>query len=274
MRTLIKKGVAYVFLTVVAITVIIPFVYIVLISFGEYVTDVSSVIPKSFTLNNYIALFTKFKFSKWMINSLILSFSSMILCLIMTSITVYVLSRLKFTGKEQFFNIILLVQIFPLTLSMVSINKIFVSLGLLNKLSGLVIIDSVMASMGLVLLAKGFFDTIPYELDEAAMIDGANIGKILIYIILPLVKPMLAIVAIQSFVLTYNEYVIANVVMTNGFDSMTLAVGLQSMITGQYGTNWSVYCAGAVVGSVPMLILFYSLQKYFIAGLTDGGIKF
>src|SRR5690606_24215866 len=121
--------------------------------------------------------------------------------------------RLKFYGRTALFNIFLLIQIFPLTLSMVSIFHIFVQLNLVNRLPGLILINSVLASAGLVLLAKGYFDSIPYDLDEAAMIDGANIYQILFKITLPLAKPMIAIVAIQSFVIAYNEYVLASVIM-------------------------------------------------------------
>ncbi|HOR96629.1 MAG TPA: ABC transporter permease subunit, partial [Bacilli bacterium] len=198
---------------------------------------------------------------------------TMVITVILVSVTVYVFSRLRFLGKEKLFNFLLLIQIFPLTLSMVSIFRIFVAIGLLNKMPGLIIIDSTLASAGLVMIAKGYFDTIPYDLDEAAVMDGATKLQILWKITLPLAKPMLAIVAIQSFVIAYNEYVIASAVMTTNILSMPLSVGLQSMIVGQFGINWSIYCAGAILGSIPMIILFYSLQKYFIGGLTEGGVK-
>jgi len=197
----------------------------------------------------------------------------MVITVILVSVTVYFFSRLRFLGKEKLFNFLLLIQIFPLTLSMVSIFRIFVAIGLLNKMPGLIIIDSTLASAGLVMIAKGYFDTIPYDLDEAAVMDGATKLQILWKITLPLAKPMLAIVAIQSFVIAYNEYVIASAVMTTNILSMPLSVGLQSMIVGQFGINWSIYCAGAILGSIPMIILFYSLQKYFIGGLTEGGVK-
>ena len=197
----------------------------------------------------------------------------MVITVILVSVTVYIFSRLRFLGKEKLFNFLLLIQIFPLTLSMVSIFRIFVAIGLLNKMPGLIIIDSTLASAGLVMIAKGYFDTIPYDLDEAAVMDGATKLQILWKITLPLAKPMLAIVAIQSFVIAYNEYVIASAVMTTNILSMPLSVGLQSMIVGQFGINWSIYCAGAILGSIPMIILFYSLQKYFIGGLTEGGVK-
>ncbi|MDD4479217.1 MAG: ABC transporter permease subunit, partial [Mesotoga sp.] len=225
------------------------------------------------TLDNYTRLFSETRFMSWILNSLLLAAVTMVVAVLVVSICVYAFSRLRFYGRVGLFNFILLVQVFPLTLSMVSIFKIFVALGLLNKLEGLILADSAFASAGLVILAKGYFDTIPYSLDEAAMIDGAGKFKILTRITLPLAKPMIAIVAIQSFVIAYNEYVIASTVMTQKLEAMPLAVGLQSMIVGQFGINWSVYCAGAVLGSIPMLVLFYSLQKYFIGGLTEGSVK-
>jgi arabinogalactan oligomer/maltooligosaccharide transport system permease protein len=228
---------------------------------------------KELTLDNYRRLFTETRFSNWLINSLLLAAVTMILAVIVVSLSAYAFSRLRFQGRTKLFNFVLLIQVFPLTLSMVSIFRIFLALGLLNKIEGLIIVNSAFASAGLVLIAKGYFDTIPYSLDEAAMIDGANRFRILTKITLPLAKPMIAIVAIQSFVIAYNEYAIASTVMTQKLEAMPLAVGLQSMIEGQFGINWSVYCAGAVLGSIPMLVLFYSLQKYFIGGLTEGSVK-
>lgn len=261
------------FLVLLALITILPFAYIVMLSFGEGVIGTEATIPESFTLDNYRQLFTETAFASWFINSIVLAGLSMGIALVLVSLAVYAFSRLNFFGRQKTFNMILLVQIFPLTLSMVSVFRIFMVLGLLNQLMGLVIINSVFASAALVLVAKGYFDTIPHSLDEAALLDGADRFKIFYKIILPLAKPILAIVALQSFVLAYNEYVIASAVMTEGIQQMPLAVGLQSLIAGQFGTNWALYCAGAVLGSIPMLILFYSLQRYFIGNLTAGGVK-
>ncbi len=269
----LAKSIMHIFLILLAVVTILPFGYIILIAFGKNIVGTSAAIPQAFTLANFQRLFVETEFLSWMGNSLLIAFTTMIVSTIFVSITVYVFSRLRFKGQAKLFKFILLIQIFPLTLSMVSIFRIFVTLGLLNDLKGLIIVNSTISSAGLVLLAKGYFDTIPYEIDEAAMMDGASRFQTLTRIILPLAKPMLAVVAIQSFVIAYNEYVIASTVMTQGLGSMPLAVGLQSMIAGQYGTNWSMYCAAALVGSIPMIILFYSLQKYFISGLTEGSIK-
>ncbi|MGC9321866.1 MAG: sugar ABC transporter permease [Kosmotogaceae bacterium] len=263
----------HIILLILTVVTVIPFFFVVLISLGKNVIDTSVFFVKELTLDNYRRLFTETRFSNWLINSLLLAAVTMILAVIVVSLSAYAFSRLRFQGRTKLFNFVLLIQVFPLTLSMVSIFRIFLALGLLNKIEGLIIVNSAFASAGLVLIAKGYFDTIPYSLDEAAMIDGANRFRILTKITLPLAKPMIAVVAIQSFVIAYNEYAIASTVMTQKLEAMPLAVGLQSMIEGQFGINWSVYCAGAVLGSIPMLVLFYSLQKYFIGGLTEGSVK-
>lgn len=260
-------------LFLLAIITLFPFAYIILISLGANVISTSTFIPKEYTFENFKRLFSDTHFTSWLGNSFVIGLMTMIISVVLVSITIYVFSRLKFYGKQKLFNFMLLIQIFPLTLSMVSIFKIFVEFGLLNKSIGLIVVDATLASAGLIMLAKGYFDTIPYELDEAAMMDGASKFQILTKITLPLAKPMIAIIAIQSFVIAYNEYTIASAVMTTGVESLPLAVGLQSIISGQYGINWSLYCAGAVIGSIPMIIIFYALQKYFIGGLTEGGVK-
>lgn len=261
-------------LIILSAGILIPVIYMVLVAFGKDVMSLGTgVLPKEFTFQNFADLFTKHKFMTWMLNSLIISAGTMAATVVLTSVSAYALSRLDFFGKSVTYKSIILIQIFPLTLSMVAIRQILNALGLLNNLVSLVIIDTVLSMTGMLPLAKGYFSTIPKELEESAHLDGANKIQVLGKIILPLVKPMLATIAIQSFILSYNEYVIANVVMTGGFKSMPLAVGLQSMFEGQYGINWPRYCAGALLGSIPMLALFFSLQRYFISGLTEGSVK-
>ena len=236
---------AHVFLVLLAVIVLVPFVYIALISFGRDFLNVSGFGDLGFSLQYYADLFAETKYLYWLCNSILVSVATMAVTVVVVGAASYVFSRLKFIGKEALFQVILLIQIFPLTLMLVSLFKIFAAFELINTLIGLVIIDSVIASAGLVLVARGYFDTVPYEIDEAAMIDGANRFQILIRITFPLVKPILCIVAIQSFVLTYNEYAIASMLITSGAEHMTVAVGLQSLIHGQLQQNWGMYCAGA-----------------------------
>ncbi len=260
-------------LALVALSVLVPFTYILLISFGKNVASSSAALPDGYTLDNYRRLFAETQFARWITSSLILAVSSMALGTFLCCTAAVVFERFRFSGKKALYHLVLLLQIFPLTLSMVSVNKIFGALGLLNKLPGLVLIDSAMAAAGLVFVAMGYVHNIPCSMDEAAMVDGAGRLKVFTRILLPMLRPMLVFVCIQSFVIAYNEYVIANIVMTEGFETMPLAVGLQSLIAGQYGTNWSVYCAGAVLGALPMLVLFYFLQRNYISGAVEGGVK-
>lgn len=264
---------AHVFLAFWALVTLVPFIYIVLIAFGRDILNISGYEDLGFSLEHFAQLFQGTKFPHWLFNSLAVSVATMLITVVVVGCASYVFSRLRFAGREALFQTILLIQIFPLTLMLVSLFKIFAAFELLNRLLGLVVIDSVIASAGLVLVARGYFDTVPYEIDEAAMIDGANRIQILLRITFPLVKPILGVVAIQSFVLTYNEYAIASMLISSGAEKMTVALGLQSMIQGQMQQNWGMYCAGATVASLPILILFYFSQKYFIGGLTEGGVK-
>ena len=269
----LRAGVIHFLLILLAIVTLTPFVHIALIAFGANVVGTVVAVPRSFTLRHFSLLLSETHFLRWMLNSFLIAVATVGVAVVLVSISVYALSRLRFYGREHLFRAILLIQVFPLTLAMVSIFRIFAAMGLLNRMAGLIVVNAVLASTGLILVAKGYFDTIPMDIDEAAKIDGASRLTILWKINLPLAKPMMMIVAIQSFVIAYNEYVLSSTVMTQGLDRMPLAVGLQSMIVGQYGTNWSLYCAGAIIGSAPMLIIFYSLQKYFIGGLTEGSVK-
>lgn len=271
--SLLRKTWTHLALMLLAGLVLLPFLYVLLISFGQGVVGIGAAVPEAFTADNYRRLFSETLYLQWLSNSLVISLVTALAALVLVSVSVYVFSRLRFAGKEHLFQGLLLIQVFPLTLSMVSLFKLFVALGLINRMESLMLVNTVLSSAGLILMAKGYFDTIPIELDEAAAMDGAGRLTILRRILLPLAKPMLTVVALQSFVLSYNEYVIASAVMNQGLGAIPLAVGLQSMIQGQFGTNWALYCAGAVVGSLPMLALFYALQKYFVGGLTDGSVK-
>jgi len=272
-RSMGKRIVIHALLISLVLITLLPFIFVVLIAFGKDVIGTTILIPEQFSLENFRILLTETHFTRWMINSFVIASVTVVVAVVLVSLSVYALSRLRFYGRQKVFQSILLIQVFPLTLSMVSIFRIFAAMGLLNQIPGLIIVNSVLASAGLILIAKGYFDTIPIDIDEAAKIDGASRFLILVKINLPLAKPMISIIAIQSFVIAYNEYVIASTIMTRGLDRMPLAVGLQSMIMGQYGTNWSLYCAGAVLGSIPMLVIFYSLQKAFLGGLTEGSVK-
>ena len=263
-----------IFLIIFAISVLVPIIYVVIISFGKNVTSLDGgVLPTSYTLQNYKDLFTEFQFKNWIINSIVISMGTMVLTLVFATVGAYVFSRFDFVGRMVTYKTILLIQIFPLTLSMVAIYKMVSMLGLINTQISLILVNTVMALPYSILLSKGYFDTIPKDLEESAYMDGASKARTLWLVIIPLVKPIIATIAISSFVLAYNEYVLANVLMSGGFESMPLAVGLRSMFAGQYGVNWPRFAAAASLGSIPMLIIFMVFQDHFVSGLTDGSVK-
>lgn len=261
-------------LVFLAALILIPIVHMILVSFGKNVVSLDGgVLPTQLTLQNYRSLFTKYQFKNWMGNSIIIASGTMVLTTLLTMTGSYVLSRFHFVGNKTFYKTLLLIQVFPLTLSMVAVHRVIGSLGLLNSPLSLILVDSVMALPYSIMLAKGYFDTIPRDVEESAYMDGAGKTETFIAIIIPLVKPAIATVAINSFVLAYNEYVLATVLLTEGFKSMPLAVGLRSLFAGQYGINWPVFAAASFLGSLPMILIFVVFQDYFISGLTEGATK-
>ena len=260
------------FFTVYILTIILPVLYVVTISFGSSSgMYTSSLIPKSFTLNNYIRLFTETDYPRWFLNSFLVSGSTVLISVLLISFSGYIFSRIDFYGQKKLLNFFMLLQIFPLTMSMVAVYKIMQALGLINSLSGLVILYIGMTTPFSIWLVKGYMDSIPRSIDESARIDGAGRLRIFFRFILPLSRPVLVVVAVNNFIASYSEYVLGNVLMTKQ-QNYTVAVGLRTFVEGRFGANWPVFTAGAVLSSIPALILFYIIQDWFISGLVSGAM--
>jgi arabinogalactan oligomer/maltooligosaccharide transport system permease protein len=190
----------------------------------------------------------------------------------------FAFSRFRFKGRKVGLMFLLLVQMFPQFLSliaiyiiMVNISDVFPAIGL-DTLPGLILVY-LGGSMGMnAWLIKGFFDTIPMEIDESAKVDGATHGQVFWGIILPLAAPVLAVVALLSFIGTINEFIIASSLIQTP-STKTLAVGLQGFISQQYSENWGPFAAGALLAAIPVVILFLFLQKFIVGGLTQGSVK-
>ena len=237
-------------------------------------------IPDNPTLDNYRELFTSpvNPYPRWYFNSLLLAIATTIIGTAITTLAAYAFSRFRFRTRQPLLRSVLLIQVFPNFLNMVALFLILQQLGLyltrfgLNTYGGLLLIY-----LGGILgantwLTKGYFDAIPRDLDEAAMVDGASPWQTFSQILLPLVRPILAVVALLTFIGTYSEYVLAKVMLTDKF-MYTLAVGLNSMVANQFAQNWGIFSAGALLASVPTVILFLFLQKYLVSGLTSGSVK-
>jgi len=201
-----------------------------------------------------------------------------ILVVSLTTLGAYAFSRFRFRGRRSLLVTILLVQVFPNTLAIVAIFLIVQQIGFyfpsfgLNTHGGLILVYLGAALGGNVWLMKGFFDTIPRELDEAALIDGASHWQSFWRIILPLMRPMLVVITILTFISTYGDVIIARVLLRDS-GQYTMAIGLWMLIQGWYTEEWGVFTAGALLGTIPIIIIFYALQNQLVSGLTQGAIK-
>lgn len=257
-------------------------IYIVVISAFDPTGSLasSSLIPKHWDWKNFQTLFNNpaVPFPTWVWNSIYIAAITAVLSVVIGAAAAFALSRLKFKGRRLTLNAILLVQVFPAFLALAAIYAlmervyvVFPAFGL-GSTGGLILIY-LGGAMGVnAWLLKGFLDSIPSDLDEAAAIDGASSMQTFWLIVAPLMAPVLAVVAVLSFIGTFNEFVLASFFLTD-VNQRTVAVGLQAFVGAQYGQNWGPFAAGSLLASIPMVILFLSFQRYIVSGLTGGATK-
>ena len=211
-------------------------------------------------------------FGRQLLNSLLAALGTTALGVFLACTAAYAFSRFRFPGRSAGMLTFLVVQMFPATLLMIPLYVILSRLGLLSSILGLVLVYSTTAIPFCVWMLKGYFDTIPRELEEAALIDGASRLRIFYTIILPLARPAIAVTALFCFMTAWNEYILAATFLGQE-TSYTLPVLIKSYV-GEYGsTQWGSFAAGAVLVSIPVVALFYVLQKHLVAGLTAGSVK-
>lgn len=272
----VKMSPGYIVLATMSVIWLFPIVWIIFNSFrGEGGFYIGYFIPKTFTLNNYIKVITdtsKFKFAKWYGNTLLVSSLSCIItsCLVLS--TSYVLSRIRFSGRKPFMNLLLILGMFPGFMSMIAVYYIIKGLGLNQSLAALVIVYSAGASLGYY-ISKGFFDTIPRSLDEAAFIDGATKWDVFTKIIIPLSKSIIIYTVLTSFMGPWADYIFSSIILGDNQNSYTVAIGLFNMISRDNIEGWyTAFAAGSILIGLPISILFLSLQKYYVEGLS-GSVK-
>jgi arabinogalactan oligomer/maltooligosaccharide transport system permease protein len=217
-------------------------------------------------------------FARWYGNSIVIALLTAVLTVVLGSMTAYAFSRFRFRGRRTGMLFLLLVQMFPQLLLVVAIYLIVLNVGGvfsvigLNTFTGLIVVYMGGALGVNAWLLKGFFDTIPKELDESARVDGATPGQIFWGVVMPLALPILAVVGLISFVSTLNEFAIASAILQTK-SHYTLPVGMRGFIDQQYGQRWGPFTAGALMAALPATILFLSLQKWLVGGLTQGSVK-
>jgi len=237
----------------------------------------ASPIPTAVTLDHFGELFTsrgangELLFLRHAFNSIVVALLTTVVGVSLSCTAAYALSRFRFPGRKTGLTMFLVVQMFPATLLLLPLYVILNKLGLLNSISGLVLVYSTTAIPFCVWTLKGYFDSLPRELEEAARIDGASPWMIFRKIILPLSRPALAVTGLFSFMTAWNEFIMASTFMTNQ-SRYTLPVLIQSTVT-EFSQDWGLFAAGAVVTSLPVMVAFYVLQKYLVGGLTAGAVK-
>lgn len=228
--------------------------------------------PAHFSLKNFSDVMTEQPFGTWLLNSVLVSLMTTVLGVFLACTAAYAFSRFKFAGRDAGMLAFLVSQMFPGTLMLIPLFIIIVKwLGLGNTFWGLVIVYATTAIPFCVWMLKGYFDTIPIDIEESARIDGASPRTIFIRIILPLAKPAIAITALFSFMTAWNEFILASVFLESEA-KYTAPVGLRFFVGG-FSSQWGFFAAGSVIVSLPVVILFLYLQKYLVAGLTAGSVK-
>ncbi len=280
-RVLWKHAVIWVML----LWVLFPLIWIIIASFDPRGILVSqSIIPPEWSLKHYLDLFSTptQPFGIWLWNSIYVSLITSVLAVLLCSLAAYAFSRYRFRGRRGGLLTLLILQMFPQLLAFVAlyvllqdITKIPVLGDLIgfNTHAGLIFVYLGGAIGFNTWLMKGFFDTLPASLEEAAMIDGASRLQVFWLIVLPLTRPVLAVIFILVYILTYADFLLARVLITDR-DLFTFSVGLQRFIANNYGTvRWGMFSAATVIGSIPIVTVFLIAQRWIISGLTRGSVK-
>ena len=279
MRT--RKRVASValngFIAILAILWLVPVFWLIVSSFrAEQGACTPDLWPKGFTFDNYIRLFTDrklFDFPKWFGNTMFVAGCSCVITTILTLMVAYVYSRLRFPRRKFLMNVSLILGMFPGFMSIIAIYHFMKAVSLDQTLLALILVYSGGAALNYY-IAKGYFDTIPKSLDEAAILDGASNSTIFWKIILPNSKPVIATTAINAFINPIVDYIFVSVIMKDNYSNFTVSKGLYTMVdkTNIY-EYYTVFCAGAVIVAIPVVLLFIRMQKYYVAGVVGGSVK-
>ncbi len=273
----IGNAIVYAILIVMSIIWLFPFVGLVLQSFrGEYGGMVDYLVPKQFSLVNYQFLFgSGSNFRIWYLNTLIIAlFVSLLQTLVVICVS-YALSRMRFKGRKALMNIWLVLGMFPGFLTMICLYFLLKQLGLTEAgaVPGLILISVASSGMGYY-VCKGYFDTIPKSLDEAAILDGATRAQILVKMVIPLSKPIIIYTALVAFMAPWCDYIFASYVAFGYEKGYNVAVAMTRWVwTNDYQGYFTRFCAGGILVAIPVTVLFMCLQKYYVEGVTGGAVK-
>ena len=272
----LSNAVVYVILVLITLIWLFPFFGIVLESFRvETPAQVSYLWPKEFGFDNYIRLFKETDFFKWFINTGIMGVCTAVFQTFFVLSMSYVLSRLRFKGRRGLMNFMLILGMFPGFLTMILIYKVFSDLGLTMNMAPVGLILVYCASSGMsYYVSKGFFDTIPKSLDEAARVDGATRFQVFHKLILPLSKPIVIYTVLMGFMAPWGDFMLASYIIHENSAGMSVAVGMFEWLSRtNVNLNYTMFCAAGVIVAIPVTAVFLALQKYYVEGVTGGAVK-
>lgn len=264
-----------IFFIVLCFVTLIPILYAVSVSLNGQNSLLSSdfsFIPKDFTLDNYKEVIFGEDILTWFQNTVFLAAVTVTLSLVVAVPAAYCFSRRRFKGRKTILKCLVLLNSFPAILSMFAIYRLLRPMGLVNTSAGLILVYTGTMAVFSLWNTKGYFDTIPTEIEEAARMDGASDMQVVLRIVLPLAKPSIITTALQVLIYVWNEYIYATTFMT-GEDKYTLAAGLNALQATEMTGSWPVFAAASITVSLPVLIIFFMCQKYMTSGLTAGGVK-
>lgn len=276
----ISTTITYIVLIIISIIWLAPFAGLILQSFRSYISEdggmVDYLLPKSFSLDSYKYLFdSQNKFFRWYGNTIIIAFCVALGNTVMILAVSYALSRMRFKGRELLMRFWLILGLFPGFLTMICLYFLLKNMGLTQEgaIPGLILITVASSGMGYY-VCKGYFDTIPKALDEAARIDGASRARVFFTMIIPMAKPIIIYTALVAFMAPWCDYVFASYVAFGFSDSYNVAVAMQRWVwTNDYQGFFTRFCAGGILVAVPVTVLFMCLQKYYVEGVTGGAVK-
>ncbi|MCL6602690.1 MAG: sugar ABC transporter permease [Paenibacillus sp.] len=271
----VRLTASYIVLIALSIAALYPALWILLASFRPGKSLYSkTLIPEQFTLSHYTELFTSpvYMFGTWYMNTFKIAFFSMLIGVVLTLLTSYAVSRFRFRARKTALSVVLILGMFPGFMSMIAIYLLLKEFHLLDTHIALILVYAAGAPLGGTFIAKGYLDTIPRSLDEAARIDGASNFGIFMRVILPLSRPMITYMALTQFVGPWVDFIFARLILRTK-ENWTVAVGMWDMVNTMQNSNFTLFAAGAVMISIPIMILFAFLQRLLVDGLTAGASK-
>ena len=276
-RTRERLGLAVlnIFFIILCFVTLIPILYALNVSFSgtnSLLSSDFSFIPKSFTLANYAEVFTGEDIMTWFGNSILLAAATVFISLAVSVPAAYCFSRRSFPGRRLVLRWLVLLNSFPAILSMFAVYRLLQPVGLVNHRLGLIIAYTGTMAVFSLWNMKGYFDTIPLDIEEAARMDGATDLQVVTRIVMPLAKPSVIVTALMVLIYVWNEYIYATTFMT-GEANYTLAAGLYTLQATEMSGSWPIFAAASIVVSLPVLIIFFLCQKHMTSGLTAGGVK-